>query len=398
MNNANDKTDNSDALDPLKDFQQIDEGGDIFKQMFKYSIIPTIIHDMEMNIINANDSAIAEFGYTRDELLKKSVFELHTETEIEHSNEVLNEMQKKKKLSVETSFKRKNGSVFMAEATPCKFMLGEKPVIHVFIQDITERKLALKKIQDFNKQLESQVAKRTAELNIKNKELESFSYSVSHDLRAPLRAITGYTEILMEDFLPYLNKEGKKILNTIQKNTMKMSQLIDDILMLSRLNRQEVILQNINMNEVFKSVYKDLTQEIKGRKIDFKLDELKNCKADNAMINQLVTNLLSNAIKYTRHKDIAKIQVSNYEQNGECIYSIKDNGVGFNMQYYKKLFGVFERLHSEREFEGTGIGLSIVKKVIDYHNGRVWAESELDKGTTFYFTINDIGADCLGSD
>lgn len=389
MKKPKNKSDNPDVQNPLADFQQIDEGGDIFKQMFKYSIIPTIIHDMEMNIINANDSAVEEFGYSRKELLKKSIFDLHIESELDHSAEVLNEMQRKKKMSVETSFKRKDGSVFMAEATPCKFMLGNKPVIHVFIQDITERKLAMKKIQEFNTELETQVAKRTKELDSKNRELESFSYSVSHDLRTPLRAIAGYTEILKEDYRPSLDEEGGKILDIIIRNTHKMSQLIDDILKMSKLTRQEIVMQEINMNAIFSGVYEDLTQNISTRKIDFRLEKLKNCQADKSMIIQLVTNLLSNAIKYTRPREVAIIQVGNYESDGECIYFVKDNGVGFSMQYYDKLFGVFERLHKAQEFEGTGIGLSIVHKAIEYHNGRVWAESEIDKGTTFYFTLKD---------
>lgn len=192
--------DNSQASNPWEDFQQIDETGDIFRQMFKFSIIPTLIHDMEMNIINANDAALKEFGYSRKELFKKSIFDLHPEEELEHSEEVLEIMQHENRLSVEGRFKRKDGSVFIAEATPCKYILGDKPLIHVFIQDITEREQAIDKIRDFNNKLETQVAQRTQELELKNKDLESFSYSVSHDLHAPLRAIAGYAEVLQADY------------------------------------------------------------------------------------------------------------------------------------------------------------------------------------------------------
>jgi PAS domain S-box-containing protein len=259
MVNEKNKPDTSEVSNPWKDFQQIDEGDDIFKQIFKYAVIPIIIHDLDMNIINANDSAVEVFGYSKNELLKKSIFDLHTEDELDHSAEVLNEMKRKKKLSVETSFKRKDGSVFIAEATPCKYMLGDKPIIHVFIQDITERKQVLKKLQEFNFELELEIAKRTEELNNKNKELEAFSYSVSHDLRAPLRVIAGYSEILKEDYRPYLNEDGERVVDIIIRNTIKMGQLIDDILQLAKLNKQNATLEDINMNEVFSSVYRDLT-------------------------------------------------------------------------------------------------------------------------------------------
>lgn len=379
--------DNSQASNPWEDFQQIDETGDIFRQMFKYSIIPTIIHDMEMNIINVNDAALKEFGYSRKELLQKSVFDLHPETELDHSQEVLEIMQHEKTLSVEGRFKRKDGSVFIAEATPCKYILGDKPLIHVFIQDISERKQALNEIRDFNNKLETEVAQRTQELELKNKDLETFSYSVSHDLQAPLRAIGGYAEILRADYSADLNENGKQLIHTIIRNANRMSRLIEDILVISRLSMQEIHLQEINMTELFRSVYADLIQDIGDRKIDFRLDKLKNCRADKTMITQLVSNLLANSIKYTRPKKAARIKVSVYEKNGNCIYAVKDNGIGFNMQYYHKLFGAFERLHDGKEFEGTGIGLSIVQRVVKHHNGMVWAESEVGKGTTFYFTL-----------
>ncbi|MBT31519.1 MAG: hypothetical protein CMO01_17840 [Thalassobius sp.] len=387
MKKEEDKQDNANSIDLLKDFQQIDEGGDIFKQMFKYSIIPTIIHDMEMTIINANDSAVREFGYSREDFLKKKIFDLHIESELDHSAEVLNQMQVENKLSVETSFKRKDGSVFIAEATPCKFMLGNKPVIHVFIQDITERKMAMKKIHQFNNELEDQVAKRTKELKLKNSELESFSYTVSHDLRAPLRAISNYSKILNEDYRSNLDLDGGEIIDLIMKNTTKMSHLIDEILLVSRLDRETAKKQDINMQQVFENAYSDLTQDKGERKIEFRLGKLSNCQADKTMITQLVTNLLSNAIKYTRPREISKIEVSNYESDGSCVYVVKDNGVGFDMQYYDRLFNIFERLHKTSDFDGTGVGLSIVRKVIEYHNGTVWAESKLNEGSTFYFSI-----------
>jgi PAS domain S-box-containing protein len=369
-------------------FQPIDEDGDIFKQMFTYSVIPIIIHDMEMKIMDVNDRAIEAFGYSKRELLEKLVFDLHPEEELDHSHDVLEQMGTAQKLSVETMFKRKDGSLFFAEATPCKYIVGGKPLIHVYIQDITERKQAMRVMQDFNAELEVQVAQRNAALIEKNQALESFSYSVSHDLQSPLRTITAFAHLLKDGYEAGLAaEEGVELLDSILQNASKMNQLIADILQLSKLTQREMVVQEVNMTEVFRSVYQDLTQQTGGRQIVFELEELKPCQADQVMMVQLVTNLLSNAIKYTGPREVAKIQVKGTETKDGYVYSVQDNGVGFQMKQYDKLFKAFERLHKQRDFEGTGVGLSIVHKVITAHQGRIWAESEVGEGTTFQFTV-----------
>jgi signal transduction histidine kinase len=236
-------------------------------------------------------------------------------------------------------------------------------------------------------ELEQRVQERTAQLEAANKELEAFSYSVSHDLRAPLRAIDGFSRILLEDSIENLDEEGKRVLNVIRNNTQKMGQLIDDLLVFSRLGRQEIKKSDIDMGKLATSVFKELRLSAPERKIKLNIKTLSSSQGDSSMIRQVFTNLLSNAVKFTRPKDTAAVEVGGSEEKTESIYYVKDNGVGFDMQYVNKLFGVFQRLHSTTEFEGTGVGLAIVQRIIHRHGGRVWGEGKVGEGATFYFSL-----------
>lgn len=253
-----------------------------------------------------------------------------------------------------------------------------------------ELKNAEDNIRKLNEELEQKVVERTAELEAVNKELGSFSYSVSHDLRAPIRAINGYTRIIVEDYGEKLDEEGNKVLRSIIHNSKKMGELIDDLLAFSKLGRKQVTLAEISMSNLVQSLIHDLMFE-EGEKIPvFELSALPVANVDQSLISQVWINLISNAIKYSKYKSITTIEIGAYEEGNMVVYYIKDSGAGFDMQYYDKLFGVFQRLHSQEEFEGTGIGLAIVQKIIDRHKGTVWAESILDEGTTFYFSLPKI--------
>ncbi|HCE42804.1 MAG TPA: hypothetical protein DET40_04595 [Lentisphaeria bacterium] len=236
-------------------------------------------------------------------------------------------------------------------------------------------------------EMERRVIERTAELAVVNRELEAFSYSVSHDLKAPLRSVDGFARMLEEDYSSKLDEEGRRLLKVIRDSAKDMGQLISDLLEFSRMSRKDLHKTNIDMNELVKEVYAQLEHDLKGRTVSLDTGSLPEIYGDPAMIKELLVNLLSNSFKFTRPRKVATVKVEGRDDGDSFVFTIKDNGVGFDMSYKDKLFCVFQRLHSASEFEGTGIGLALVQRIIQRHGGRVWAESELGKGATFYFSL-----------
>jgi light-regulated signal transduction histidine kinase (bacteriophytochrome) len=243
------------------------------------------------------------------------------------------------------------------------------------------------KVQRHAAELEKRVAERTAQWQLANKELEAFAYSVSHDLRAPLRAIDGFSRLVLQDYGPQLPPEAQRDLLKVRSSAQRMGQLIDDLLAFSRLSRQPLDKRRVAPQDLVRQVLFDLQSDRKGRQVEVVIGELSTCQGDAALLRQVWINLLSNALKFTQGRAPARIEIGCIEKDGEQVYFVRDNGVGFDMRYAGKLFGVFQRLHRTEDYEGTGVGLAIVQRIIHRHGGRVWAEAAPGEGATFCFTL-----------
>jgi len=257
----------------------------------------------------------------------------------------------------------------------------------VAFRDITQRKKDEREIRTLNEELEARVEQRTEELAASNLEMEAFTYSVSHDLRAPLRHIGGFSRILLEDFGPKMEPEALSHLHRIEDGTRRMGLLVDELLNLARVGRHALKLEPTPLNPIIDEVISMLQPEVNGRVVEWRIAELPAAMCDAILIKQVFQNLIANALKFTRPREHAVIEIGHQQENEQILFFIRDNGVGFSMKYQDKLFGVFQRLHRAEDFEGTGIGLATVKRIVHKHGGRVWANSELDKGATFYFTL-----------
>jgi PAS domain S-box-containing protein len=276
----------------------------------------------------------------------------------------------------------------LMKVVPLRDGKGKIFAIMFVLIDVTQIKEAQIELIKINNELEVKVEERTGQLKEANTQLESFSYSVSHDLRAPLRSILGYSKILKEDYSEIIkDKEFDRVTNVVIGNAAKMEKLINDLLDFSKLERKELSASLVDMDKLVKEILKDLTAQEPLRELNISMTSLEATWGDSSLLRQVWINLLSNALKYSRKKEFTRIEIGCTQENGMICYSVSDNGAGFDMKYAEKLFGVFQRLHKMTDFEGTGVGLALVKNIIHRHGGKIWAESEQDKGAKFYFTL-----------
>jgi PAS domain S-box-containing protein len=284
----------------------------------------------------------------------------------------------------------KDGRIIVCEWHNTPLVKEDGRVIGVasMASDITKNINAQIELAEHRNRLEELVAQRTSELNYAMKEIESFSYSVSHDLRAPLRSINGFSTALFEDYYDLLDETGKEYLTRVINACDRMAHLIDDLLELSRLSRSDMKKEKVNLSSLASYAAGKLQEIEIGRKVDIQIIDNLTVDGDPRLLGVVMDNLIGNAWKYTSKNNLAKIEFGSYKKGNETIYFVKDNGAGFNMRYVNKMFSPFQRLHGNDEFEGTGIGLATVQRLIQRHGGRVWAEGEVDKGATFYFTID----------
>jgi PAS domain S-box-containing protein len=356
-----------------------------YRTLFDYAPDGIVIADSKGYYLDGNPSICRMLGYTREELIGKSAVDIVVPEEVRHIDPALDAIKAKSDYHREWKFRRKDGSVFNAEVIATTMPDGN---ILAMFRDITERKTAEQKIHQLNAELEQRVKERTAQLEAANKELETFSYSVSHDLRAPLRHVMGFVNLLQKDAGTSLSEKNVGYLKTISESARRMGNLIDDLLDFSRVGRAEIQKANINLDELVRETLGDFQAETNARTIAWEIHPLPLVRADRALLRLALVNLISNAVKFTSQRAEAKIEIGCApDGQGENIIFIRDNGAGFDVQYAHKLFGVFQRLHSSEEFEGTGIGLANVQRIIQRHGGRVWAEGVVDGGATFYFSI-----------
>ncbi len=338
-----------------------------------------------------NNAAEELFGYTAKEAIGKLVQRIIVPPERagEIEQKLANVRHSIGARHAETKSRKKDGtSVDVSVATsPIHDVNGIPFGMSMILRDISEQKQHEEIISELNTRLEQRVKERTAQLESANRELEAFSYSISHDLRAPLRSLSGFSRILLEDHGQNLNEDGKDCLRRIGVATQRMSVLIDELLRLSRISRTQILYEPCDLTEMSEHIIDELKKDSEHRSVEVKIQKYLLCNGDRQLLLIMLQNLLRNAWKFTEKRENALLEIGCLDKNTEQIYFVRDNGAGFDMAYVDKLFGVFQRLHSNSEFEGIGIGLSIVKRIIERHNGRVWAEGEVDKGATFYFTI-----------
>lgn len=369
--------------------QELVQSEESFRQLFESeSDALFLVEDKSGRLLQANRAATNLYGYSHDEFMQMENGDLNDGAESPQPNQDRPAQETGSILSIPLRWHRKkDGTRFPVEITSNLFLQNGRSVRISAVRDITLRKQAEEKIRKMNDELEQRVAERTAQLQAVIKELEAYSYSISHDLRAPLRGIDGWSMALLEDYGAQLDEQARAYLRRVRAETQRMGRLIDDVLQLSRLSRVEMKRARLNLSDMARVVFSQLKGSSADRKVELIVEDGLEVFADRNLMESMLTHLLGNALKFTSQVETARIELGKMDRENRPVYYVRDNGAGFDMAYAGKLFGAFQRMHQATEFPGNGIGLAIVQRIILRHGGAIWAEAAVNRGATFYFTL-----------
>lgn len=369
------------------------ESEEKYRLLFESNPNPMWVYDLEsLQFLAVNKAAVQNYGYTEDQFLGMTILEIRPEEDREAVQQNVAKIGSEESSVSEWKHTKKNGSTIDVEVVTRPVTFNGRKARLVLAHDVTAKKQAEAVIRTLNQTLEERVLERTAELEAANKELEAFSYSVSHDLRAPLRQVAGFSKLLLEDCSGNLDEKAQHYFRRVIEATDRMSTLVDHLLKLSKVTRQELAKKPTDLNAVMRAALDDVRDGDSDREVQWETGNLPVVACDPDLVRQVFTNLLANALKFTRGREPAVIRVDQIIEGGKTVIFVKDNGVGFDMKHAARLFAVFQRLHAADEFEGTGVGLATVDRIVRKHGGEIWAESQPDKGATFYFTLGAAAA------